>query len=108
MTINSPVDGHPVEAPNMKTPPSPKELQEAVVEKEHGDVVSSLNSIEATLTGIQEKTDKLMNTKDNARRKMYKAQIKSSEKYLESLYDSLKLEMREYIREEYRLEKGEY
>ena len=83
----------------------PRAHQEAVVAKERGDVIQSLNGIEETMAGIIGKIAKLKDTPDAPRRKLYKKQIKDSNKYLDTLFTALKLEMAEAINAEYILER---
>ena len=72
-----------------------KEQLQAKYEKEHGDVIRTLNSIEHTMEGILDKKEKAKTASTKALRKEYNAQIKSSEKYLDTLFKTLKLEMLE-------------
>jgi len=75
--------------------PTPKEVAEKKAAKERGDVVNTLNAIEVCLAGILEREIKLSNASTKHLKKLYKKQIKSSKKYLEGLYGTLKLEMYE-------------
>jgi len=72
--------------------------QKAIVAKETLDVEKSLSSIEATCAGILEKEDKYINCTDKVLKKKYKHQIKESNKYLATLYDTLALEVLEKVK----------
>lgn len=89
------------------TPPSELELAKAVAEKEHGDVVATLNSLEYTLKGIILKERKSDNTDNKTLKKQYAAQIKSSKKYTASLIETLITEMKQAIKAELKVEELE-
>ena len=78
-----------------------KEQAEQRYQKEHGDVVASLNSIRSTMEGILLKKQKLSDpTLSKERKKLYESQIKKSEQYLASLFTSLEAEMWEETKAE--------
>lgn len=83
---------------------TPHERAEKKVKAERGDVVNSLNAIERTIKGIKEKKDKIAKTEDKKRKKEYQKQLRSSEKYLDDLFVTLKLEMIEAVHAELHLE----
>lgn len=66
---------------------------EAKYNKEHGDVIKSLNTITHTMEKVIELRKKVADTKDKARIKTYNAQIKTSMSFLDSCFVSLKQEM---------------
>lgn len=71
----------------------PKEYLEEKAAKERGDVVQSLNGIEATLAGILDKEQKIAESTLPALKKKYRSQVKASRKYLNDLFETLKVEM---------------
>lgn len=83
--------------PNIQEPPTPREYVEKRRDKEAKDVANSLLSIENCIKGIIEKKEKADNATTKVLRKKYLKQVKASEKYLEGLYDTLKLEQFEAV-----------
>ena len=84
-------------APNMKEPPTPLELAIKKHEKEKNDVSQSLVSIDKTIEGIILKEEKVSQTSNKELKKKYKAQSKQSARYLNDLFETLKLEMFEAV-----------
>lgn len=84
----------------IKSIEDPKAAQELKVKKERGDVTRSLNSIEGTLKEVLDTELKLQDTKDKPKVKQYKKQIKNQNKHVTTLFETLKIEMKQAIAEE--------
>lgn len=78
----------------------PIEAQKIKVLKERGDVTRSINSIEGILKGIIDKEQKLEKATTKVLKKSYKSQLKDSNKYLNKLFKTFKLEITEAIKAE--------
>jgi predicted nucleic acid-binding Zn-ribbon protein len=83
----------------------PRVAQQALVEKERGDVTGTLNSIEHAMEDILDKREKLEQATDTQLSKMYKAHIKDQNNHLKSLFKTLNLEMIESVSANYILER---
>lgn len=90
---------------NMKEPPTPREHAEKRLAKERADVLNTLSAIKTTWKGIIEKKEKVLTATSKDLKKKYIKQVKASNKYLDDLYDTLKLEQYEAICAEISLNK---
>lgn len=88
-----------------KEPPTPLEVAQKKYEKERGDVINTLNSIDTTITGIIKKGQKVTEASTKTLKNKYQRQIKDSRKFLNQLFETLELEMFEECAAKLELEK---
>ena len=82
-----------------------KEVALEKYNKESQDVVDSIANISDTLKKLVLKKQKIANASTKEQRKLYLGQAKQTEKYLDSMFTALRLEMIERAKAEINLER---